>query len=527
MSKLAQYLNEHVVGNVFDNPKILDQFRFDQSILEMRPRLVAYPESADDIRRLTFFADQLASKGFSLPVTVRGTGLDKTGAAVGPGLLISTDHLDQIEELDLRGRLVRVQAGVTLDRLNSAMRLMGLELPIKTDPGATIGGLIANCPSDDMMDRYGGIFHFVERVEMVLSSGELVQLSPLSLRNLAAAQQKPGLEGAIYRNIDQLFDKHADIIMDRDMQPFDLSGYANITKVRQGHHFDLLPLIFASQGTLGIITDVILRLEPVPSATQRLAVSFHDIRQAQRFLTFARDLEPRTLQVYDLKIIERASEFGNKPNLFRRKIGNGLLAVVEFDGWRFRMQRKIRECLDFLPSDVYSVVETPENQDSFREIEHALLSFLNDDVRGERAAVLDDVYVPDLKFDEFWRQLKAMEKDLDTELTLYGSYATANYQVRPEFDCSTPEGRTKLQDFLEAYTKLVVASEGSITGGTPEGRTKAILREPFPVGEQALYHEIKEIFDPNHILNPNVKIDVNRKKVLNSFRTQPLPGITC
>lgn len=526
MSKLAQYLNEHIVGNVFDGAKILDQLQFDQSILAMSPRLVAYPENTDDVRRLVFFADQLASKGFSLPVTVRGTGLDKTGAAIGSGLIVSTEKLNHIEELDLRGRLVRVQAGVTLDRLNAALGLMGLHLPVKVDPGMTIGGLIANCPSDDMMDRFGGIFHFVERLEAVLANGELVQFSPCSRRTLEAKKQAPGLEGALYQGVDQLLDKHGDIVIDRSMQPFDLKGYANITKVRQPHSFNLLPLLFGSQGTLGIVTDVILRVEPLPSVTRRLAISFHDIRQAQRFLTFARELEPRTLQIYDLKIIERATEFGNKPNLFRRKIGNGLLAVVEFDGWRFRMQRKIRDCLNFLPSDVFSVIETTENAASFREIEHALLSFLNDDVYGERSAILDDVYVPDLKFDEFWRQLKTLEREFDTTLTLYGSYAAANYQVRPEFDCRTAEGRHRMREFLEAYTKLVEDCDGSITGGSPEGRTKAVLGTPLSIGEQAIYSEIKNIFDPNHILNPGVKIGAEPKKVFNSFRQVKLSGIT-
>lgn len=526
MSKLAQYLNEHVVGNVFDSAKILDQFSHDQSILGMTPRLVAYPENTDDVRRLVFFADQLASKGFSLPVTVRGTGLDKTGAAIGKGLIISTVKISHIEELDLRGRLIRVQAGVTLGRLNAALSLMGLHLPIKANPDSTIGGLIANCPSDDMMDRFGGIFHYVERLELVLANGELVQFAPCTRRTLETKKQSPGLEGILYREIDQLFEKHGDIIIDRSMQPFDLRGYANITKVRQSHNFNLLPLLFGSQGTLGIVTDVILRVEPLPATTRRLAVSFHDIRQAQRFLTFARELEPRTLQIYDLKIIERATKFGNKPNLFRRKIGNGLLAVVEFDGWRFRIQRKIRECLDFLPSDVFTVIEDPENNASFREVEHALLSFLNDDIKGERSATLDDVYIPDLKFDEFWRHLKELEGKFKTELTVYGSYAAANYQVRPEFDCSSAEGRKQLQEFLQAYAQLVESCDGSLTGGSPEGRTKSGLASPLSIGEQAIYSEIKSIFDPHGILNPGVKIDAKPQKVFDNLRHTKLPGVT-
>ncbi len=88
MSKLAEYLNRHTIGNVFDRPSICEAYSTDRSILKITPRLVAIPESTDDIRKLLRFADQLANRDFFLPITPRGTGLDKTGASIGEGLLI-------------------------------------------------------------------------------------------------------------------------------------------------------------------------------------------------------------------------------------------------------------------------------------------------------------------------------------------------------------------------------------------------------------------------------------------------------
>ncbi len=526
LSKLARYLNEHVVGNVFDNAEILGLYQNDRSILEYSPRLVAFPENTDDVRKLVRFSHQLASKNFRLPITMRGSGLDKTGAALGDGLIMSTTKLNHFEEIDLRGRLIRVQPGLTLGRLNAALRFTGLELPIRANPRATIGGLIANCPSDPLSDHYGGIYHFVERMEVVLSNGELAQLAPYNAHGLDIKKGLSTFEGEIYRSVDNLWDKYGDIIVDRSMHPFDLRGYANITKVRQGHAFNLLPLFFASQGTLGLMTDVILRLEPTPTSTHRLAVSFHDLRQAQRFLTFARELDPLALDVYDLSIIEQANRFGNKPDLFRRKIGQGLLVIAEFDGWRFRWQRKISHCLEFLPSNVFSVVETPENRRSFDEIQSALCSFLNDDLSGERTPLCDDVYIPEVKFEDFLRGLEKLGDELDCKLAVFGSFAAANYQVRPDFRCETAADRQKVAKFLRTYVALVEKLGGSITGGSPEGRTKAFLADSLPVGEQALYQEIKDIFDPYNILNPGVKLGVERKAVLGHFRSQPLRGVS-
>ena len=91
MSKLANYLNQYIVGNVFDRPSICRQYSTDRSILQISPRLVVFPESSEDIQALLRFTNQLAMRNFRLPVTLRGTGLDKTGAAIGDGLIISTE----------------------------------------------------------------------------------------------------------------------------------------------------------------------------------------------------------------------------------------------------------------------------------------------------------------------------------------------------------------------------------------------------------------------------------------------------
>ncbi len=526
MSKLSQYLNEHVLGNVFDRPNILEAYSTDRSILKITPRLVAFPESPDDVRKLVGFAHQLATKGFELPITVRGTGLDKTGAAVGKGLIISTEKLDHIEEVDLRGRLVRVQPGVTLERLNAALSLVGLHLPIDYDPRATIGGLIANCPNDDASDHYGGIFHFVERTEVVLANGEIVQFAPYGQRAFDAKKQLQTPEGDLYREADRLLDKYGDVIVDRSMQPFDAMGYANITRVRQNRTFNLLPLLFCSQGTLGIITDVILRLETLPPATEQLAVSFHDLKAAQKFLDFARDLEPYSLKVYDLRIIEHAARQGNKPNFFRRKIGHGLLVVAKFGGWHYRTARKIRQCLDSLPEDVFTVVETAETSMGFDALDNALLSFLNDNVLAEREPILDDIYIPNDKFSDFVRGLQDLEKELKISLPFFGSFATANYHVRPEFNLRVPEERKRLLVFLRKYAQLIATCQGSITGNGPEGRVKAAVASPLSIGERTVYAELKNAFDPYHILNPDVKITTDRKAFLQNLRQDPLPGPT-
>lgn len=520
MSKLAEYLNRHTIGNVFDRASICEKFSTDRSILKIVPRLVAIPENTDDIRKLLRFADQLAVKDFALPVTVRGTGLDKTGASIGDGLIISMEKFNHIEEIDIRGRLVRVQPGMTIGALNEALRLQGMWLPIDCNPQATIGGLIANCTNDDMAERYGGIYRYVERAEIILANGDPVQVMPLALHIAEAKANENSSEGLLYRKISKILDKYDDTILDRMMRPFDARGYANIVRVREQHSVNLLPLLFASQGTLGIISDVILKVEPVPPESARLMVSFHDLKSAQRFLNFACDLEPATVKICDLRIIEEAANNGKKSELFIRKIGRGMLVVIDFGYGRLRTSKRIKRCLEALPPGTFSVQETPENIDAFQCVDNALMTYLNPDDHAERTPILDDIFVPSMHFSDFLDGLKILEDKLGLELPVFGSFATSNYYVRPNLDHRTMEGRKKMIDFIRLYTQLVESCNGSLTGNGPEGRVKALMTtETIGVGERQLYASIKEAFDPHNILNPKVKLGADVKETIRHIRT--------
>lgn len=526
MSKLAEYLNRHITGNVFDRLSIREAYAADRSILKIIPEAVALPESVSDVRRLLRFVNQLAARDLPTSITVRGTGLDKTGASIGPGLIVSTERLNKIEEIDTRGRLVRVQPGVTLGELNSALYLQGFCLPIGYDPHSTIGGLIANCPTDSMLNRYGGIYHYVERAEIVLPSGDLIQLAPYRQFTVDAKIASNSIEGMLYRDIEHILDEQADTILDRSMRPFDAVGYANITRVREGRTINLLPLMFASQGTLGVIADVILRIEPLPPEPKRLLASFHDLKSAQRFLNYACDLEPYQLDLYDLRILESAAKCGKKSDLFTRKLGKGFLIIAGFDYGRFKSSKRLRRCLEALPDNVLRIEETPENSRDFQEINNILISYLNDCDNGERTPVLDDVFIPSVTFGNFLNGLKGLERTLGLELPLYGSFSTSCYTVRPNFNCAALDDRHKLVDFLKTYSNLVDSCNGSITGNGPEGRIKALMMEKtLGVGERQLYVAIKEAFDPNNILNPQVKLGANPREIVSHLRTKERGGI--
>jgi len=115
---------------------------------------------------------------------------------------------------------------------------------------------------------------------------------------------------------------------------------------------------------------------------------------------------------------------------------------------------------------------------------------------------------------------------LEMELPVYGSFSASNYNVRPDIDLTTADGRSAALDFLRHYGRIVKDCNGSLTGGTPEGKVKAIAMPSLPPEERNLYLEIKQTFDPNNILNPGVKLGADLYDVIRHVRTSPAKYIS-
>lgn len=510
-NKIAKYLNQHIIGNVFDSASVLEAYSTDRSALKVTPRMVAIPENTSDVRRIVRFVNQLAKKSVYLPIAVRGSGLDKTGADLSSGLILSTEHLNNILEIDDHARLVRVQAGVTLGQLNSALALYGLTVPIAADPRETIGSLIANFTTDPAAGKYNGIYYHVDCAEVVLSTGDTIQTGRYSRRHLNRKTGLTSFEGEIYRDVDELIEDNAELITDLGSRnTIDAAGYQMLTQVVREpmKSFDLLPLFYASQGTLGIITEVILHCEVLQPVTRHFIAAFESIGAAESYIQEIMPLIPEELNLYDARIFKAAADHGKDPALFAAKFNKGYFVLASFDDKERKINKKLKKCLKLLPSNAAAVVETEDNTADFQRFNSAIVSFLNDDVRGERTAITDDFYVPSDHLANFLTDLRDLEKTYSQELPVFGSFSTSNYAVRPDIQLNTVEGRQMVLQFTKDLDALLKEHGGSITGGAPEGREKAIVTNAnFSEQELELYRRVKDIFDPVGIFNPEIKLD--------------------
>lgn len=514
------------VGNVFDSPEILEAYSTDRSALKIKPRAVAFPESTDDICKLMKFCYQLAIKNIKIPVAVRGSGLDKMGADLTSGLVISTEKLNRLLESDRRERLVRVQAGITLRELKTALSVNGLTIPIKGHDDETIGGLISNCPIDRNAHKYGGIMKYVKRIEIVLANGDCLQTDRFKKRALAKKKFEKSLEGDIYRKLDKIMDVNSEAIERIKDRTYDKSGYPNIAYTKHRNAMDLAPLLFGAEGTLGVITEAIIKAVPIKKPASPIVATFENYAMAEKFLAFVKELHPCELNIYDISILKSAEEDGKKLNDITKRLETGYVVTAQFDSRSKTCIKKVLSIKKMLPRKTQLVVDPNKAKTIVGEIESALTSFLNGTKNYERIPLLTDFYIPAENMPGLIEDLDILHEKLDLDLALYGSYATSIYNLQPKFNLEDEELGKKALAFLRAGEYIIRRRGGALVGGSPEGRIKALATGgKVPQAEKNLYLEIKAIFDRYEMINPGVKFDVDTRSTLNHFRTTGSPKI--
>lgn len=527
MNKVTKYLNQHTVGNVYDKPSILSAYATDLSPLEITPRFVALPRNTEDIQFLVHFANELAARGFELPIVVRGSGLDPTGADLTSGLVISTEHLNNVQEIDHRSRLVRVQAGATLEKVNAVLAVHGLTIPVKANPKQTIGGLISNFPTDPLAKKYGSIFYYTDRIEAVLATGELIQTTSFTNRGLNKAKSQSNFEGSIYRDLEKLLDDQFDLVENLSTGPRRYSGYRMATEVRNQKHrtFDLMPLFFAAQGTLGIITEVILRCEPLPARPTRMLATFRSIRPALDFANMLADYRPAEINLYDASILQSITELGKDSKIISKRLKKGYYICATFDERHRQALRKIRKIKESDHPALSIIVEEDENTNDFDALDSVLVGYLNN-TENDRLPLVSSTQIPHEQLPSFITDLRELEQTIDHPLPIYGSYATSTFSVRPNFDFSDFSQRKSALRFIQNYGSLVLQHHGSLAGSHAEGRTQALVtNSTHSTRELDFYQKIKQLFDPRNILNPDVKLGSTPTKVVHHLRKTPHVGV--
>lgn len=517
MSKIANYLSNHLRGEVLTSSSQRDSSSKDGSILRTLPLLVAYPFNTNDIRKITHFAWQLAEKGHALPLIPQGGGSNNVAAAIGSGLAVSfTKHFDKILEIDTKQRLVRLQPGVTIKNLQTAMHTHGLMWPVDShNRRSTVGGAIANNLFGERGGKYGDAAEWVEQLEIVLANGESIQTKRLSKRELSKKKGLSGMEGEIYRQLDNLISDNEDIIKDLGGHQGNAGyGLARV-KDRKGT-FDLTPLIAGSQGTLGMVSEAIIKLAHHNAQSEVIAASLSSTDELEKLVASLGKFELSRIEFIDAATLAYATQtLGAKlPELLSEEetaASAGLLLIEVNESGRLKPKaKKIEKTLHKFDHSTLRSNGDPEVASEMTQSYQRLITLLvHSETNDHKITVpaIEDALVPPGDTTSFIASVHALAKKQRVSIMLWAHLGTGVIHVRPLLNLRNLSDKQKLKKLIDEYYQLVVKTDGSVAGEYGEGRLRAHAAEKqFSKQEKELFLAVKKIFDTYGIFNPGVKL---------------------
>lgn len=530
MSKIAHYLQEHLLGEVLTSAPARHYFSTDGSVFTLSPQVVVYPRNTSDVRKVARFSWQLAERGKLLPITARGRGSDQAGAALGSGiLLIFPAHMNKLLELDTGKGIARVQPGILYQTLQSVLHTHGRFLPPypSSIDFSTIGGAVANNAAGEKTIKYGSTKNYVRELDVVLANGELIHTLRLSKRELSKKQGATTFEGEVYRQLDGLLTDNWELIQKIG---FDVSkntaGYDLTAIKRKDGSFDLTPLMVGSQGTLGVVTQVTLDTEAHNPNTSLIAAHFESVEKAADAVAQILPLKPSALEMVDKRLLDFI--YKTNPRQLKNLIEPpfpAIVLLVEFDDIAERKQKRAvkrsKKILSSLARE-FSLARNEHEREMLWKIRHSAAAVIWH-VEGRKKAlpIIEDGVVPREKFNRYIEEIYKIFAKHQLDAALWGHAGDANLHMQPFLDLASIGDRQKVFKIMDDYYSMVMDLGGSTAGEHNDGRLRApYLPKLYGAEVYALLQKVKKIFDPYGTLNPGVKIDVTREQVAQLLRRE-------
>ena len=451
VNSLRQIVGE---DNILTDAHDMEPYAHDEVMgLRADPEVVVKVTSTQQIAEIFRLAQQER-----IPVTPRGAGYGLSGGAVPVcgGIVLSTEKMNRILEIDKENLMVTVEPGVITGHLHQAVEAEGLFYP--PDPASldscSIGGNIAEGAGGPRAVKYGVTKDYVCGLEVVLPSGEIITCG-----------------GKLVKNV---------------------TGY------------NLIQLLIGSEGTLAVVTRIILRLIPLPKLRVDLLVPFNDFQAAANTVSdiIAQRIVPTTIEFMERDSVLASERYLGKEAPFHDAAAQ---LLIQLDGNHQEAidadyNRVADLCLENGALDVLVALK-PRDRDRLWEARRAIIDALK---KESPINHMEDVVVPRAEIPTLLRGIREIAERYAVRIVSFGHAGDGNVHVNVlKDDLAEERWEEIIPSLVEEIYRLTISLGGMITGEHGIGATR---RKYLPLAlDQAqieIMERIRGVFDPNRILNP-------------------------
>lgn len=524
MIQELQQLGRQLEGELYYDAAMRTLYATDASAYRELPLAVAIPKHEQDIKSLIAFARK--HKTSLIP---RAAGTSLAGQVVGSGIVVDVSRtFTKILELNKEEGWVRVQPGVIRDELNLFLKPHGLFFGPETSTAnrAMIGGMVGNnsCGSNSVVYR-STREHLLE-VKAILSDGSEAEFKALNLDEFHAKCEGESLENQIYRSVRSLlsdYNNQQEIRKEFPKRTVERrnTGYAvdlllDTAPFTAGEpDFNFCSLIAGSEGTLAFLTEIKLNVVPLPpKEIGLLCVHFNSIDESLRANLIALKYRPSASELIDHYILECTKQNREQmQNRFFVQGDPGAILVVEFArNSREEIETDAAACEAEMRAaglGYHFPLLFGADTKKIWTLRKAGLGLLSNLPGDEKAVpVIEDTAVDVEDLPAFIREFNEILAKHGLYSVHYAHAGSGELHLRPILNLKTAEGNRMFRVIAEEIATLVKKYKGSLSGEHGDGRLRGEFIKQM-VGEMnyQLLKEIKKVWDPEHIFNPNKIVD--------------------
>jgi len=532
---LVADLDARVDGEVRFDSYTRNLYATDASAYQQLPIGVVVPTSTADVQAvMAYCADN------DIPVLPRGGGTSLAGQTVNEAVVLDfKKKLDAVVDIDPEAGTATAQPGITLARLNDKLKPHGLKYA--PDPAwgdkSVLGGCIGNNTTGAHSLKYEKADGYLEAVEVVLADGTVTTFEWMAVDELheraerAAELDDPGIEDRVYEVVSDILRNHREEIEAR---------YPDLMRNVSGYNFDKLledaeergavnvgRLMAGSEGTLGIVTEATVSLEPIPNETSVVLLTYDDVISAMRDVAPILEHDPAAVEVMDDVLLDLArdtAEFAPVVDILPEGTDSTLLVEFYAESVAAGKSKVAGLLADRLPgydpevepsAEAITTDEPPhatdaleayddDRQAKFWKMRKAGLPILLSRTGDEKHwPFVEDTAVPAENLPEYVADIQALFEEYDTFASYYAHAGPGVLHIRPLINLKADDGVETMFEISDAVTDLVIEYGGSVSGEHGDGRARSTWNKKL-YGEELWndFKRVKHAFDPQGLLNP-------------------------
>jgi len=437
-------------GKLFTDREYMLAYSYDATGMEYLPDAVVFAKQEADVENVITIC-----RRYAIPLIPRGAGVGYTGGslAVNGGLVLVFTRMNRILRLDRENFLAEVEPGVVTADLQEAAEKIGLFYP--PDPASlktsTMGGNVAENAGGPRCFKYGVTGNYVLGLEAFMMSGEKIRLGAHTIKNVA--------------------------------------GY------------DLKALLIGSEGTLAVVTKVIVRLLPLPPRRLLFRVDFSALADGARFVQniIQSHVQPAVLEFMDKSSLQAVYAFQG----IRGDSRVSASVLVEIDGTPAEVQEReslLREQIAKAAAVSWQRAETFAEQETLWQTRRNISPAI---AKLKPKKINEDIVVPSGRIPEMVEFIDALAAEFNLCIVLFGHFGDGNIHTNLMVDPEDAEEMKRVEIILDKIFRRVVEMGGTISGEHGIGLSKKpFMHYQFSPLEMQLFRNIKKVFDPDNLLNP-------------------------